>query len=127
MAYTVLGQSNQKNTSMCDRQETTWLCCIFMSDISTKVSFFFIKKNKYRQRRHDSAVTDSQSIKSEESKRQHVLHLQILICNWRPELCTEAACDRDRVRSSPNSLQDCMHARTRAQKKVPLQKWRKKA
>lgn len=32
------------------------MCCIFMSDISTKVSFFFIKKNKYRHRRHNSVV-----------------------------------------------------------------------
>lgn len=59
------------------------MCCIFMSDVSTKVSFFFIKKNKYRHGRHNSAVNDSQSKKkkkkkSAELKRQNFVTVAVI-------------------------------------------------
>lgn len=65
-----------------------------MSDVSTKVSFFFIKKIKYRHRRHNSAVDDSQRKPTKKiiSRVKAAERLQLLICIRRPELCTEAAC-----------------------------------
>lgn len=48
---------------------TDCMCCIFMSDISTKVSsFFHKKKNKYRQKRDNSAVNDLWSKKKNTEK-----------------------------------------------------------
>lgn len=41
-----LDLSNQITKNMTGRQATMTMCCIFMSDVSTKVSFFFIKKEQ---------------------------------------------------------------------------------
>lgn len=66
----------------------------------------------FHKKRTNTDTGDTTTLRKLKKKKKKISHLRLLMCIRRPELCTEAACDRDRVRSSPNNLQkDCKHAR----------------
>lgn len=95
------------------------VCCIFMSDVSTKVSFFFIKKRTNTDTEDTRALwmTSEAKKKSAELKRQNFcgywFAFDDLSCVLKLRVTVTVCC------SSPNYLQKIvsMLASTHAQKK----------
>lgn len=129
-ALTVLS----KSFSTRDRQETVWLCAVSSClTVAPRFLFFFaMKKKKYDDRHKKTQTAPANDLRSETkpakpkaaargtSSGLFVLYLTTWV------VCTEAACDRDRVRSSPINFfsfcfcfckKNCKHARARPKKK----------
>lgn len=144
-ALTVLS----KSFSTRDRQETVWLCAVSSClTVAPRFLFFFaMKKKKYDDRHKKTQTAPANDLRSETKPAEPKAAARgtssglfvLYLTTW--VVCTEAACDRDRVRSSPinffsflflflqKELQACSRApkkKEKRKKKVPLQKWRKK-
>lgn len=84
------------------------MCCFFMSDCSTKVSFLFRhEKKEIRRQTQKTQTAPANDLRSETKPAEPKAAARgtssglfvLYLTTW--VVCTEAACDRDRVRSSP--------------------------
>lgn len=104
-ALTVLS----KSFSTRDRQETVWLCAVSSClTVAPRFLFFFaMKKKKYDDRHKKTQTAPANDLRSETKPAEPKAAARgtssglfvLYLTTW--VVCTEAACDRDRVRSSP--------------------------
>lgn len=129
-ALTVLS----KSFSTRDRQETVWLCAVSSClTVAPRFLFFFaMKKKKYDDRHKKTQTAPANDLRSETKPAEPKAAARgtssglfvLYLTTW--VVCTEAACDRDRVRSSPINFfsfcfcfckKNCKHARARPKKR----------
>lgn len=134
-ALTVLS----KSFSTRDRQETVWLCAV-SSCLTVAPRFLFLfamKKKKYDDRHKKTQTAPAKDLRSETKPAEPKAAARgtssglfvLYLTTW--VVCTEAACDRDRVRSSPINFlsfcfcfckKNCKHARARQKKRKKKKK-----